>query len=101
MIEPGETPKEAISREFFEEIGLIIKSAALVKAYAGREFRHQYPNGDKVEYTVLVYSCLTESNPQNPTDPETLKLECFDQASMPELALPYPKSILFAPKSDL
>jgi 8-oxo-dGTP pyrophosphatase MutT (NUDIX family) len=59
-IEPGETPEEALRREVVEETGLRLREVALAAAVGGREFRHTYPNGDRVEYTVLVYRCTPE-----------------------------------------
>ena len=94
-IEIGETPEEALRREVLEETGLNIISSILVRAFGGYDFRYTYPNGDKVEYTVLVYQCETGIISEKPTDPETEELRYFDEEHMPELALPYPKSVLF------
>lgn len=94
-IEPGETPEESLRREVLEETGLKVLSAALVGAFGGRDFRHTYPNGDKVEYTVLVYQCDVQQSHDAPTDPETIELSYFEATNTPALAMPYPRSVLF------
>ena len=94
-IELGETPEEALHREVFEETGLKVVSASLTGAFGGNKFRYTYPNGDHVEYTVLLYSCEVQFQTEKPTDPETVELGYFGATDAPPLALPYPKSALF------
>lgn len=77
-IEPGEAAEEALSREIFEETGFKLKSASLAGAFGGDEFRHTYPNGDQVEYTVLLYHCEVRFPAEKPSDPETIELRYFD-----------------------
>lgn len=94
-IELGETPEEAVNREVLEETGFTVRSVSLIDAFGGNEFKYTYPNGDQVEYTVLLYRCDVQFPPAKPTDPETVELGYFDVVDVPPLALPYPKSILF------
>lgn len=94
-IELGETPDEALSREVFEETGFKVVSAALTGAFGGDAFRYTYPNGDRVEYTVLLYRCQVQFLATEPIDPETTELRYFGVSDAPPLALPYPKSALF------
>lgn len=94
-IELGEAPKDALRREVLEETGFKIQSASLVDAFGGDEFRYTYPNGDQVEYTVLLYRCDVLFPAAKPTDPETVELSYFEVEEAPPLALPYPKSALF------
>lgn len=42
-IEPGETPREAIVREVFEETGLSIAVQEIVDVFGGKHFRYTYP----------------------------------------------------------
>lgn len=94
-IEPSETPEEALRREVFEETGLKVLSADLVNAFGGRDFRYTYPNGDEVEYTVLVYRCSVRPSLSESIDPETVELRYFEEKHAPALALPYPTYELF------
>lgn len=94
-IELGETPEAALKREVYEETGFKVESASLSHAFGGDEFRYIYPNGDQVEYTVLMYRCEVRYPPEKPMDPETAELRFFNFADAPPLALPYPKSALF------
>lgn len=92
-IELGEAPAEAVVREVWEETGLHVVPEKLLGIFGGREFRYQYPNGHKVEYNVFVFSCRAVGGDLNPIDTETAELKYFSVENMPELALPYPKSI--------
>lgn len=92
-IDLGETPAEAVIREVFEETGLNISTEKIVGIFGGEKFRHTYPNGDKVEYLTVVSECkITGGNLEN-KDGEIIELEYFAVEEIPELAIPYPKSI--------
>ncbi|ASW05828.1 NUDIX domain-containing protein [Rhizobium sp. 11515TR] len=94
-IELGETPQQAIAREVFEETGLRVIRSEILAVFGGHEFRYTYPNGDQVEYLVVLFKCTTSGEPGGFTDSETarLKYTAFDE--MPKLALPYPTELLF------
>lgn len=94
-IEPGESPEEALRREVLEETGLSVENARLLGAFGGSAFRYTYPNGDRVEYTVLLFRCAARGGTQTNLDPETVNLRYFSYADIPALALPYPKDLLF------
>ena len=93
--EPGESPRESIIREVREETGLVVTPDKVLGIFGGSTFRYIYPNGDSVEYTVILLRCLVISDSGVVCDDETKSLKYFDKHSMPELALPYPKSVLF------
>lgn len=96
-IEPGETPVEAICREVLEETGLHVESTRLLGAFGGRAFRYTYPNGHRVEYLVALYLCKVSGDLSFQDGGETKRLSYFARGEMPNLALPYPKDILFGP----
>ncbi|MCK5831210.1 MAG: NUDIX domain-containing protein [Methylococcales bacterium] len=95
MIEPNESPKDAIIREVQEETGLIIKPVDILGVFGGSEFNYTYSNKDEVGYTVILMLCSIVSATGRIIDSESLSTKYFSQASMPKLALPYPKSVLF------
>jgi 8-oxo-dGTP pyrophosphatase MutT (NUDIX family) len=94
-IEPGETPHQAIAREVLEETGLTVTGAEILAVFGGEEFRYIYPNGDRVEYLVVLFRCLTSGEAGGCTDPETVGLKYTSFDEMPKLALPYPMELLF------
>jgi 8-oxo-dGTP pyrophosphatase MutT (NUDIX family) len=95
-IEPGESPEQALRREVLEETGLIVTPTEVIRVFGGREFRYVYPNGDAVEYTVVLYRCKTMGKGRAPSDSETKSLRYFEMAEMPRLALPYPIELLYS-----
>ncbi|MFM2391346.1 MAG: hypothetical protein RLZZ437_2901 [Pseudomonadota bacterium] len=95
-IEPGESPQQALHREVLEETGFTVRSETLIGAFGGEGFRYTYPNGDQVEYTVCIFRCDVQLAAAHPIDPETVALAWFNEGEAPPLALPYPRSVLFA-----
>jgi len=100
MIEPGESPGDAIVREVKEETGLIVAPERVLGVFGGKLFRYKYPNGDWVENTVILMRCSVLSNSGVISDTETKSLKYFEKNSMPELAMPYPKAALFDELSE-
>ncbi|MEZ4702499.1 MAG: NUDIX domain-containing protein [Rhodothermales bacterium] len=99
-IEPGERPEDALRREVREETGLIVTARAILGVFGGAAFRYVYPNGDAVEYTVVLYRCDITGGHLAACDAETGSLRFHSRAGMPLLALPYPTELLF-PASDM
>jgi 8-oxo-dGTP pyrophosphatase MutT (NUDIX family) len=95
-IEPGESPEQAVQREVFEETGLVVTPQEVLGVFGGRDFRYVYPNGDAVEYTVVLFRCAVTGKSSAPCDPETKSLCYFGPAEMPRLAMPYPIETLFS-----
>ena len=69
IIEPGEAPADAVVREVREETGLVVRPRAIAGVFGGREFRYVYPNGDQVEFTIVVYRCEAIGTSNEPLDP--------------------------------
>ena len=95
-IELGETPQAARDRLITEQLGLGLVSAQLLDVFGGKAFRCMYPNGDEVEYTAIVFYCVTDGQ-LRVQDGQARQLRYFSRSQMPVLALPYPKDILFGP----
>lgn len=96
MIEPQESPVQALLREVREETGLKVRAERLLGVFGGEGFAYTYPNGDQVLYTVLLFQCTIEGDAAVERDDETLRLEWFAKEDLPFLALPYSLACLFA-----
>lgn len=96
-IEPAETPPAAALRELREETGLESPDLALEAALGGEAFRYTYPNGDRVEYQIFVYSGRIDSGEVvGATDEEEVaEVRFFVRSEAPPLALPYPAELLW------
>lgn len=94
-IEPGESPSEALHREVLEETGFIVEIKQILGVFGGPEYRYTYPNGDMVEYTIIVYRCEIAGRATKSRDAETSSLRYFGPGQMPPLALPYSDEVLF------
>jgi 8-oxo-dGTP pyrophosphatase MutT (NUDIX family) len=89
----GETPAEALVREVFEETNLSVEPVGIAGVFGGRDFRYVYANGDEVEYFIVVFECEITSGELFARDGEVSDFQYFAPEEMPELAIPYPKSI--------
>ncbi|HDM8193047.1 TPA: NUDIX domain-containing protein [Vibrio harveyi] len=96
MIEPGESPSQAVIREVREETGLAVEVERVLGVFGGEGFGFAYPNGDQVEYTVIMFKCQQTGQFAEDLDEETIELAWFSRSDMPTLALPYPLECLFA-----
>jgi 8-oxo-dGTP pyrophosphatase MutT (NUDIX family) len=92
-IEPGESPAQAVVREVREETGLEVVPERVLGVFGGAGFRHVYPNGDEIEYTVVVFACRVVGGSLEARDGEALELRYFAPESMPPLALRYPPEL--------
>ena len=93
-IEPGETPEDALMREVAEETGLRVQKAQLIAALGGDAFRHRYPNGDRVEYTILVYACDVDNASPIASDGEATAFDWVPASEVTAwLTLPYPPEL--------
>lgn len=69
-IELGETPAEAVVREVYEETGLQVEPTAIIGIFGGSEFRWTYPDGNQVEYLIVVFACTVRAGTLSPIDGE-------------------------------
>src|SRR3954468_20683168 len=54
-MELGETFEDTVKREIREEMGVELSDLAFFEIFSGRDFYHEYPNGDKVYSVIAVY----------------------------------------------
>lgn len=88
IVEPDESPAEAVVREVREEVGLRIRIRGLIGAYGGPEFRSTYRNGDKVSYVMTVYGCTVDGGEITPDGVEIAEALWFTEAETTRLRLP-------------
>ncbi len=92
-IDLGESPSEAIIREVFEETNLNVKPEKIVGVFGGEKFRFVYANSDAVEYLIVVFECEVTGGGLFSRDEEVSEFRYFPVEEIPDLAIPYPKSI--------
>jgi 8-oxo-dGTP pyrophosphatase MutT (NUDIX family) len=97
-IEPSESPIEAARRELLEETGVECASLRLVAGLGGDEFRHTYPNGDVVQYSIFVFQGSASSiMVPGPLDGgEVMEAGFHGRDAVPKLNWPYPEDVLWA-----
>ena len=98
-IEPGEAPAAAIAREVREETGLEVHPDRVLGVFGWPRHRHRYPNGDLVEYLVVVFRCQVVAGRLDPQDGEATAFRWCTGEELRELRLPYPAG-LFAPEAE-
>ncbi|HEX4452872.1 MAG TPA: NUDIX domain-containing protein [Kofleriaceae bacterium] len=92
-IEPGESPATAIVREVREETGLDVHPARVLGIFGWPRLRHRYPNGDLVEYLVVVFRCAMLGGALDARDGEATEFRWCSNNELVELGLPYPPEL--------
>lgn len=66
-------------------------------ALGGEEFRHTYPNGDRVEYAIFAFAgSMDPAGVTGGTDDEEIAdVRLFPREGAPALTLPYPEGLLW------
>lgn len=92
-IEMGETPRQAVIREVAEETGLLVEPRQVLAVLGGEKFRWTYPDGNAVEYFIIVFRCQVMTGTLQPIDGEVTAFEYRTPESLSTLSLPYPLEI--------
>jgi len=73
MVDPDETPADAVVREVWEETGLLVEPVALLGVYGGPEHQVRYGNGDRVSYVMTAFACDVVGGRLRPDGEEALE----------------------------
>lgn len=92
-IDLSETPARAVIREVLEETGLLVEPSRVAGVFGGEKFRYVYENGDAVEYFIVVFECEIVGGQLIARDGEVSELAYYAVEEIPDLAVPYPKSM--------
>ncbi|HEY3804558.1 MAG TPA: NUDIX domain-containing protein [Kofleriaceae bacterium] len=95
-IDPGETPAAAVVREVREETGLDVHPDRVLGVFGWPRLRYRYPNGDLVEYLVVVFRCEILGGVLEARDGEATGFRWCATEELTGLQLPYPPE-LFGP----
>jgi 8-oxo-dGTP pyrophosphatase MutT (NUDIX family) len=96
-IDPGEPPARALVREVWEETGLVVRPRRIVAVLGGgAEHRYLYPNGDVVEYTVILFTADVIRGTLRPRDAEASEARYLDATELTLVASPRLQALLAA-----
>jgi len=96
IVDPGETPKEALFREVLEETGLDVSIVKVLEIFGGKQFRSTCPNGDLVEYSGTLFLCDIIFDNHFISDANEIKSKrYFEKADLPDLTYGYKIEALF------
>ena len=95
--DPGETPAQTVEREVREECGLVVRAVRIAGVFGGRDYRHEYPDGSRVEALVTVFECERVGGELATEDGEATSTRFCAPHEMPPLIYPYPAEMFAAP----
>lgn len=83
-MELGETFEETIIRELKEELAITLTGFHYFKTFSGKEFYHQYPNGDEVYSVITIYTSHIYNGNITPDNNEVRDAKFFPIESIPD-----------------
>src|SRR3954469_15292426 len=83
IVEPGEHPAVTAVREVLEETGVTAEVERLAAVSVTKPI--VYPNGDRSQYTDLVFRCRYVSGTAVVADDESLEVAWFPLGALPDL----------------
>ena len=99
FVERGERIEHAAAREAREETGLDVRPERVLGVFGWPRLRHRYPNGDLVEYLVVVFGCTIVGGTLEAHDGESIGFRWCTREELATIPLPYPPA-LFAPEAE-
>ncbi len=91
-VDPGEQPADAVVREVFEEVGLRVVPERVLSIHLHHV---AYPNGDSIDYTVIVFRCTALDGELMAHDGEVVRWEWVDPAEATRRGLVIDPSVLW------
>ena len=88
-VEPGESVRDAVAREVWEETGLRVEPLRVIGVYSSPE-HHQiitYPDGNVIHYVSTCFECAITGG-ELECGEESLALEWFDPGALPGDLMP-------------
>ena len=85
MVEPSETPADAVVREVWEETGLFVEPTSILAVHGGPLFQIDYLHGDRVSYVSTWFRCQVLGGELRRNDEELSDLQYFSQAEIEKL----------------
>ncbi len=77
MVDPDESPRDAVRREAREETGFDVRIVRLRAALGGPGYRVDYPNGDRCAYVASVFDVEIAGGEHDPDPDEVHELAWF------------------------
>ena len=87
MIEPDETPADAVVREVWEEAGLDVAIVRVATVLGGPAYIVRYPNGDETQYIMTVFECRVRAGSPRGDGEETLQAQYWSASAAASLPL--------------
>ncbi|MGA8037154.1 MAG: NUDIX domain-containing protein [Candidatus Acidiferrales bacterium] len=86
-VDPDESPSDAIVRECWEELGMVIEPTRLMGVFGGPKFRVNYANGDTVSYVVSMFEVRKVSGDPKPDQLEISEVKFVTREEMAKLQM--------------
>ena len=99
-IDPGESPAAATIRETREETGLDVRPVRVLGVFGWPRLRHRYPNGDVVEYLVVVFRCELIGGELAAHDGEATDFRWATPDELATIPMAYPLEV-FGPDAEI
>lgn len=94
IIDPDESPAQALVREVWEETGIKSRPLRIIGVFGGPEgFRRTYSNRDQVEFVDIVFECQAVDGVLKCRDGEAIEARYFGIDELDELSVAYPISL--------
>lgn len=84
-VDPDESPSDAVVRECWEELGIVVQPTRLMGVFGGPRYRVNYLNGDTCSYVVCVFEVRKISGEPKPDNLEISEVKYITQQELAKL----------------